>query len=172
MTLGGLWHGASWTFVFWGAAHGTALVLVRYFGFPVPAIVKQVITFLFVALTWVLFRSDSAANALLHFQSMLDFSSAGFGIEAQRLINWAIPLKGIGTLASKPGQAAEIAAFAAAGFLCFTMPNSQSIALWSSARKLTALHFLEIPMLIFMILVLSLAFISPDTTNAFIYFAF
>ncbi|MGC4079578.1 MAG: MBOAT family O-acyltransferase [Rubrivivax sp.] len=62
MVLGGLWHGASWNFVLWGALHGAGLAAHRWLkgragGRPlVPAVVGAPITFLFVALCWVPFR--------------------------------------------------------------------------------------------------------------------
>ena len=59
MLLGGLWHGAAWTFVLWGALHGAALVFERFFT-PwerMPALVRWLIAFNVVVLAWILFRS-------------------------------------------------------------------------------------------------------------------
>ena len=60
MLLGGLWHGASWTFVFWGGYHGLLLALDRTLQ-PVlqkiPKICYRGITFLLVVIGWVFFRS-------------------------------------------------------------------------------------------------------------------
>lgn len=70
MLLGGLWHGANWTFVAWGAYHGLLLVTTRY-SEPMltlwPAAVRKVSTFVLVVIGWVLFRSDtfSMASGLL-----------------------------------------------------------------------------------------------------------
>lgn len=63
-TLGGLWHGASWTYVLWGLTHGAGLALVRLVqsrrrGTPVPAwrrLAGVVSTFHFVAFSWLFFR--------------------------------------------------------------------------------------------------------------------
>ena len=76
MVLGGLWHGAAWTFVFWGAYHGVGQVLgaarrTRWakLGLPeppdTPARVwrQRIITFQLVCLGWVFFRADSIATA-------------------------------------------------------------------------------------------------------------
>jgi D-alanyl-lipoteichoic acid acyltransferase DltB (MBOAT superfamily) len=72
MLLGGLWHGAAWTFVIWGAIHGTGQVVGHYrrsHGLERPAettgqrIAKQVITFHLVCLGWVFFRSESIGAA-------------------------------------------------------------------------------------------------------------
>ena len=74
MLLGGLWHGASWLFVLWGAAHGFFLVLERllrhWFGDyavfhrPFAKVLLGLLTFLAVTLTWVLFRANSMDSAL------------------------------------------------------------------------------------------------------------
>jgi D-alanyl-lipoteichoic acid acyltransferase DltB (MBOAT superfamily) len=70
MVLGGLWHGAAWTFVLWGALHGLAQVVTRLAqqaGFEPRTrfgrAVSVVLTFHFVCLCWVLFRSSSLEQA-------------------------------------------------------------------------------------------------------------
>ena len=60
--LSGLWHGASWTFVFWGLLHGVFLIITKRFkNFfdKIPTVVNWMITFLFINTTWILFRSGS-----------------------------------------------------------------------------------------------------------------
>jgi len=82
MLLGGLWHGAAWTFVVWGALHGAYLCVnhawVKY-GPPIPerlqspaGIVASVLTFLAVVVAWVFFRADSLASALSVLSRMAD----------------------------------------------------------------------------------------------------
>ena len=66
MLLGGLWHGANWTFLLWGAYHGLLLILYRFVGKQwdgLPRVVRQLAMFLLVVVGWVLFRADSAAAA-------------------------------------------------------------------------------------------------------------
>jgi len=69
MLLGGLWHGAAWTFVAWGAYHGALLALHRalpwpdWLGRPVFAPLRAGFTFLCVCLGWVLFRARSFGDA-------------------------------------------------------------------------------------------------------------
>ncbi|GAB3439402.1 MBOAT family O-acyltransferase [Insolitispirillum peregrinum] len=66
MALGGLWHGAGWTFVLWGLAHGVALAagaLWRRWLPAVPALLGWPLTMLFVALSWVLFRAPDLTTA-------------------------------------------------------------------------------------------------------------
>ncbi|MGH8912755.1 MAG: MBOAT family O-acyltransferase, partial [Acidimicrobiia bacterium] len=70
MVLGGLWHGAAWTFVLWGSFHGGLLAFERWRGetSPAPAqnlltpagrAASRIITFHLVCLGWVMFRADS-----------------------------------------------------------------------------------------------------------------
>ncbi len=71
MLLGGLWHGANWTFILWGAYHGLLLILYRFFGRQwdiLPGIVRQFAMFLLVIVGWVLFRAEnvSIAGHMLH----------------------------------------------------------------------------------------------------------
>lgn len=63
MGLGGLWHGASWTFLLWGLWHGAGLVVGRVWKRPMPAPVGHVLTLLFVMLGWLLFRSRTFEEA-------------------------------------------------------------------------------------------------------------
>ncbi|MCZ7583078.1 MAG: MBOAT family protein [Deltaproteobacteria bacterium] len=70
MVLGGLWHGAAWSFVIWGALHGGALAVTRYWQRrterrgvvkehgPVMHAFLVVCTFIFVTIAWVFFRAD------------------------------------------------------------------------------------------------------------------
>ena len=84
MTLGGLWHGAGLTFVAWGALHGAGLgagILFRRASLRMPALFGWVLTFLFVALTWVLFRAASFEAALIMFKGLFGLGPAGTGFK-------------------------------------------------------------------------------------------
>lgn len=77
--LGGLWHGASWMFVVWGALHGLALVLHRIWarlGLHMPQYLAWLLTFNFVNITWVFFRAQDFDAAMKVIRGMLDFHSA------------------------------------------------------------------------------------------------
>ena len=73
MLIGGLWHGAGWTFVAWGAIHGTALVAERWWtGRPGRVerpptrwrrAAQRFVTFQVVCFAWIFFRADSFADA-------------------------------------------------------------------------------------------------------------
>jgi D-alanyl-lipoteichoic acid acyltransferase DltB (MBOAT superfamily) len=69
MVLGGLWHGANWKFVLWGAMHGAGLALEKALGWPRRVersiwlrLVGTVLTFHFAVLCWIWFRADSMAS--------------------------------------------------------------------------------------------------------------
>lgn len=67
MLIGGLWHGASWTFVIWGGAHGVALAVERLWKTALPRVslgpLTPILTFCLVALLWVLFRAETFETA-------------------------------------------------------------------------------------------------------------
>ena len=65
--IGGIWHGAGWTFVFWGFLHGLALVIQRVWnklGFSMHYILAWFLTFNFVNIAWVFFRAKEWDDAL------------------------------------------------------------------------------------------------------------
>ena len=65
--IGGLWHGAGWTFVFWGFLHGLALVIHRVWtnlGFKMNTILAWFITFNFVNIAWIFFRAKEWDDAI------------------------------------------------------------------------------------------------------------
>jgi len=77
MVLGGLWHGANWTFVIWGAIHGAYLVINHFWRHLLGAddgraetpgrirtIASTAVTFVAVLVAWVFFRSDSVHGAM------------------------------------------------------------------------------------------------------------
>lgn len=64
--LSGLWHGASWTFVFWGGCHGLLMVLERLFKNKlerIPKLIRGCFTFVFVNIMWVFFRAADFGQA-------------------------------------------------------------------------------------------------------------
>ncbi|TDR89963.1 MBOAT family O-acyltransferase [Enterovirga rhinocerotis] len=89
MALGGLWHGAGWTFVAWGAAHGIALglhLLWRKAGFAMPSALGWLLTFGFVVLAWVPFRAESFEAAFVLLRSLVGFAPLG------RFADWSMIL--------------------------------------------------------------------------------
>ncbi len=69
MLISGLWHGAAWTFVIWGALHALGRVVTRelertaFYRDRVPRFAKQMLVFAFVAFAWIFFRADDFDHA-------------------------------------------------------------------------------------------------------------
>lgn len=71
--IGGLWHGAGWTYILWGLGHGLGICIYRLwskFGLKINSSVACMITFVFVMLLWVMFRSQSVGDAVEIYKGM------------------------------------------------------------------------------------------------------
>ncbi len=105
MLLGGLWHGAAWNFVLWGAYHGILLALYRRFERR-PAIaapwsgeysrlvtcLKMAAMFFFALVGWVIFRSGSAHQIMYMFSNASLLASDGTAALAWEIAFYAVPL--------------------------------------------------------------------------------
>jgi D-alanyl-lipoteichoic acid acyltransferase DltB (MBOAT superfamily) len=91
MLLGGLWHGASWTFVIWGGIHGLLLSIHRALGGYVPRghldplkwrdVPKILFTFALVCLAWVFFRAVDLTTAIDYIEGLFSFRPGGVGLD-------------------------------------------------------------------------------------------
>ena len=91
--VSGIWHGAGWTFVIWGAMHGLASIVCRLWGkagLRLPFAMSWFLTFMFVHFAWVYFRAESVAQAHAMFGAM--FSAP--------LAEPDLPTDGLGFMAS------------------------------------------------------------------------
>jgi alginate O-acetyltransferase complex protein AlgI len=156
MLLGGLWHGAGWPFVAWGALHGAYLVL--HHGWQAvarssrPRWWGRCLTLLAVMLAWVLFRAPDLATA----GEVLQGLAGGNGVSLPRgLVRWAGELDGLGWHPAFDGirwidfSGPAVPALMLAITLALCAPNTQELfglrlrwtpATWRSA--LMALTFL------------------------------
>lgn len=78
--VSGIWHGAGYTFILWGILHGVANVLCRLFDKQIrkiPRPVNWLVTFLFLNLTWIVFRAESIPQV---FQLLSRITAGGFAI--------------------------------------------------------------------------------------------
>jgi alginate O-acetyltransferase complex protein AlgI len=102
MLLGGLWHGANWTFIIWGCYHGVLLLLYRMtqrWWDPLPAPVRGALTFVIVVIGWVIFRSTDLAMAETLLRAMFSWQAGGGMIGANVLMGMlcvAAPLAHLG----------------------------------------------------------------------------
>ncbi|OFX01781.1 MAG: acyltransferase [Alphaproteobacteria bacterium RIFCSPHIGHO2_12_FULL_63_12] len=93
MLLGGLWHGASWTFVVWGGLHGLYLAVERFLKEAIPErawfkalwfrIAMALLTYFLVNITWVFFRAQSFGDARMFIASMFALAP-----EAVKVLYW------------------------------------------------------------------------------------
>jgi alginate O-acetyltransferase complex protein AlgI len=104
MLLGGLWHGAAWTFVAWGAAHGVWLALHRALDRVLPRpgsrvtaalarVAGIVVTFHCVCATWILFRADDLSAAWIQFESLV---VPGFGPDQWAKLRYVVQFAWLG----------------------------------------------------------------------------
>ncbi len=93
--IGGIWHGAGWTFVFWGLLHGIAIVTHRFWsrlGFEMNSVVSWFITFNFVNISWVFFRAKSWSDAVKVLQGMVGMNGVVISDNMSLLLNYINPL--------------------------------------------------------------------------------
>ena len=112
MALCGLWHGANFTFVIWGALQGAAMVFAtlwsRHFR-PPPAWTGWAATFAFCVIVSVFFRSPNVGYAFHYLTAMFSFSD-GSGARAQQITDgWHLPADGLTELLIAGGCLALLA---------------------------------------------------------------
>jgi alginate O-acetyltransferase complex protein AlgI len=80
----GFWHGASWSFIIWGAYHGLFLILDRLFLLKLlqkaGKLTATLFTFCVAVIGWVIFRIEDFNQALLYYKSMFSFNFKSFSI--------------------------------------------------------------------------------------------
>jgi alginate O-acetyltransferase complex protein AlgI len=155
--ISGLWHGAGWNFIFWGAWHGLFLVLERIAGestlTKIPYVVRLPLTFFIVMLGWIFFRSETLSYGFAYLKTMFTFNGTDGKFAMQN----------------------DFVFMAAAGmfFSFFTLiPKGKAIQQWwwneNELHKKTGLRIL----IMVVLYLLSLSFLTSLNFNPFIYFRF
>ena len=151
--LGGLWHGAAWTFVLWGLMQGAGIVAAKCAGklkIVLPLIPGIALTFLFVTLSWVLFRAVSLDAATNLYAVM--FGQNGFDLTLRDIVK------------------TNALILLSATVLTFVLPNTNALvpklANWTNKIPVPALAT------IILVVWLSLAAFDLDSSAEFIYFDF
>jgi len=142
MVIGGVWHGAGWSFLLWGAFHGLGLALLHLFkNIKLPFLLAVLVTFIYVSLLWVFFLSEDLDAALALFKIL--FSFEGF----KEYNYWLL----------------------AVGFIVWIMPNAtQIIALQKNDFGLKSWHGYLAGILFFV----SLKMMAETPSLNFVYFNF
>jgi alginate O-acetyltransferase complex protein AlgI len=89
MLVGGIWHGAGWTYVLWGGLHGGALVVNHRWAAlqrRLPALVAWGLTIVVVGLGWVLFRAETLSDATAVYRAMLGLGHHGLASDDRGLL--------------------------------------------------------------------------------------
>jgi D-alanyl-lipoteichoic acid acyltransferase DltB (MBOAT superfamily) len=161
MLLGGLWHGAGWTFIIWGGLHGLYLVLNHSWQRLVPArdgtayrLAAWALTFLAVVFAWVVFRADSLEAAATMYRAMIGLNGIAMPIEvhliAERLgVAGLLPDMTYFAQNSRSEFYTGLLLTAAAGMIAVFLPNSlqlmrryrpntdyRQIAVWSGTLRI------------------------------------
>ena len=156
--VSGLWHGASWNFVLWGAFHGFFLILDRLFLLKILEKVGKVpaalFTFFIVAMAWVLFRIESWQNAKIFYFQLIDIDDIKF-IELNNSFYLVLLLAILFSVLGRSGVFQRVSHF-------LTKENpSLSISKSAILTLITIVLFF-----------LSVVFLSASNLNPFIYYRF
>ena len=153
MFLGGLWHGAQWTFVIWGLIHGSILVIERIsrrnkLGEKLPRSMKVLLTFIIILITWVFFRAENINIALNYLSKMFGVGESG---------------QSAGILLGQVTRPMACFMMFISCFAIFIMPNTGNCL-----KKLTKLKVV-LGLLLF---VFSISVMFAQDFNPFLYFQF
>ena len=167
--LSGFWHGANWTFLFWGLVYGLLLVLERVVGLKaerVPTLLGRTLTFLIVSALWVFFRADSMSAALALFREMFAFRIHALSTPAVDALSIP-PVKWILEQLPAKWWLEQIwpLGFVGAAFLLTQLPLN-SIAICREKR------FLSRPWAYYLVILFYITIMSVSKTTSFIYWDF
>lgn len=169
--VSGLWHGANWTFIIWGALHGIVSVfekIIKTDQWKLPKYIRMILTFIFVTFAWSLFRAPSLSAAELLWHQLFH---AGFGPVYQPIIDKFRDLTELSFLyrAGLKGLMNRYPWLMLTGFTgicllaCFTLKNTQE----KTARlTLTAKKCITVAVLMFW------SILSLSEISEFLYFNF
>jgi len=157
----GIWHGANWTFVFWGILHGTVIIIEKLTGIPKKAeesklfsCCYRVVTLLVVLLGWVIFRAESMGAGMAYIGAMF---GTGQAVADAEFLFWL----------------REYRVILAAGILC-AMPIVAGLKKWLSAKneRLAAVCGYVGCGVQFLLFVVGVSYLVMNAHNPFIYFNF
>lgn len=152
----GLWHGASWNFIFWGAYHGLFLVLERIFLLKlyerIGKFLRVMLTFIIVVVGWVFFRLETFPEAIYYLKKMFSFNfNHHFSMEFKTLVFFIIAIF--------------------FGFFTTTNVGEKIQEQVYFSEYSTRKHFLFFT-ICFLLFIISIGSITVSDFNPFIYFRF
>lgn len=134
MLLGGLWHGAGWTYLVWGGLHGLYLCINhgwRKLGKPLPKFLAWAITFIAVMISWVLFRSQSIHDAVELLGTMAGMKGLALTQGYQTSLQWLTAF-GVKFQHSYPYIPSKDKLIILVGLMLWVilLPNTQQVMQW------------------------------------------
>ena len=175
--IGGIWHGAAWTFVIWGALHGGALIIHRLWstlGIKVYSLLAWLLTFVFVNFSWVVFRADTPEGALRVIKGMIGLNGVRVSQDFMGLttIFLGTPLEVIEKLSlGLQTDLVTIQFICLFGFIAFYTKNSMELSgyIYSNNEALSTRYGTISAFLICVVILLSFGDSQP---SEFLYFNF
>ena len=156
--LSGLWHGAAWTFVAWGAFHGIFIVIDKMFWLKaskcIGKIPRVLITFVIVMIGWVMFRADTIGYAVQYVGAMFgaNGSTPALFVNSQFVFTLIV------------------AVFFA--FFGLTKVGDKALDFFFNRKAYNTVQVVWVGLLMVVLLILSASFILKGSFNPFIYFRF
>lgn len=158
--LTGIWHGANWTFIFWGLAYFVFQLAEKFFGYAekMPKWMGHVYTLFVVNALWTIFRADDLYQAGRFFMNELGLNNNGFYSDIAVMLlreNWLFLILGI----------------------IFSMPvarkaNGVLLRTINSNKKTRVVVTTLYPLSMAMLLLACISYLATGTYNPFIYFNF
>jgi len=153
MLLGGLWHGAAWTFVVWGGLHGLYIAVERWLrsrfsGWkpgPGSIVALGLLTYLLVDITWVFFRAKTFAGAATMLQSMAGAAVKPVPMVALLPMIYALLIVGgiVGTHWVMRGKTLEIAVERTPAWLVGAVLGAMGLAVIAEQGKGSAFIYFQ-----------------------------
>ena len=157
--LTGIWHGANWTFIFWGLYYFVFQLAERFFEYPdkiKTPFWKHIYALLVINAGWVVFRADDLYQAGRFFLNMMGLNNNGFYSDVAVMLvreNWVFLLLGI--LFSTP-----------------IARNMNELLFREKESSINKVYTMFYPLVMLTILVISVCYLASGTYNPFIYFNF
>jgi alginate O-acetyltransferase complex protein AlgI len=175
--IGGLWHGAGWTFIFWGALHGIALIVQRIWhnlNLNMPRWLAWFITFNFVNLSWVFFRAKTWQEAVAIIHALFNFKALVISKLAADLLNSALHLPFYDFVGSEHPFLFSLQTglwFIVGFFIVIKLQNSIEIA-EKKEFKISQALFVSFSLIVFHFIAVHERIDTQDGQSPFLYFNF
>lgn len=167
--IGGLWHGASWMFVVWGALHGTAIIVHRIWqqmNIRMNTILAWFVTFNFINITWVFFRAKEWNDAIKVLRGMFGFNGIILSDKYEKYLSFLHSFKQVtfGNITQHVGDDSIILIWLIIGFVLILFFKN-------SNQKLENFKFNYITILLSIALFIG-SILSLNKVSEFLYFNF